>query len=134
MSLTLSQLAKEAMLLPATSRAQLADQLVESLANADADEVRQLWAAEALRRRDEVRSGLVQPISGRTSQHKSGQESANNSMRHRGAFSSSCSLAWSGPDRAITPPEQTPLTAKVIGRSAFRRQPSGMLNGGFSLD
>ncbi|MGA2498167.1 MAG: addiction module protein [Tepidisphaeraceae bacterium] len=64
MSLTLSQLAKEAMLLPATSRAQLADQLVESMADADADEIRQLWAAEALRRRDEVRSGLVQPIPG----------------------------------------------------------------------
>ena len=52
------------MLLPATSRAQLADQLVESLTDADADEIRQLWAAEAIRRRDEVRSGLVQPIPG----------------------------------------------------------------------
>jgi putative addiction module component (TIGR02574 family) len=64
MSLTLSQIAKEAMLLPATSRAQLADQLVESLADADADEVRQLWTAEAIRRRDEVQSGLVQSIPG----------------------------------------------------------------------
>jgi hypothetical protein len=31
---------------------------------AQIDEMRKLWAAEAIRRRDEVRSGRVQPISG----------------------------------------------------------------------
>ena len=64
MSLTLSQLTEEAMLLPAASRAQLADQLVESLADAAADEIQELWTAQAISRRDEVRSGLVQPIPG----------------------------------------------------------------------
>jgi len=52
------------MQLPAASRAKLADRLVESLAEADADEIRQLWAAEAIRRRDEIRSGSIKPIPG----------------------------------------------------------------------
>ena len=64
MSLTLDQLADEAMQLPAASRALLAERIVESLDIAQTDEVRQLWAAEAIRRRDEVRSGRVQPIPG----------------------------------------------------------------------
>jgi hypothetical protein len=52
------------MRLPAAFRAQLADRLVESLDSADIDEVQSLWAAEAVRRRDEVRSGCVKPIHG----------------------------------------------------------------------
>jgi len=50
--------------LPAESRAQLADLLVESL---DADElgrIEQMWVTEAKRRRDEVRSGKVKSIPG----------------------------------------------------------------------
>jgi putative addiction module component (TIGR02574 family) len=62
--LTLDQLAQQALQLPPASRAQLAEQLVESLAQADADEIRQAWAAEAIRRRDDLRSGSVQPIPG----------------------------------------------------------------------
>jgi len=64
MSTTIEQLAEQAMNLPAESRAQLADLLVESL---DADElsrIEQLWVTEAKRRRDEVRSGKVKSIPG----------------------------------------------------------------------
>ena len=64
MSLTIDQLAEEAMQLPCASRALLAERLVESLDFADADEMQKLWAAEAIRRRDEIRSGRVQPIPG----------------------------------------------------------------------
>lgn len=64
MPLTLDQLAAEAMQLPASSRALLAEKMVESLNGAERDEVERAWAAEAVRRRDEVRSGRVQPISG----------------------------------------------------------------------
>jgi putative addiction module component (TIGR02574 family) len=62
MALTVDQITEQALQLPAASRARLADQLVESLADADADEFRELWVAEAIRRRDEVRSGSVVPI------------------------------------------------------------------------
>jgi hypothetical protein len=64
MSTTVEQLAEQAMSLPAESRAQLADLLVESL---DADElgrIEQMWVMEAKRRRDEVRSGKVKSIPG----------------------------------------------------------------------
>jgi putative addiction module component (TIGR02574 family) len=64
MSLTIEQLAKEALALPTNARAQLVDRLVESLDPAEDVSFRQLWAAEALRRRDEVRSGCVQTVPG----------------------------------------------------------------------
>jgi putative addiction module component (TIGR02574 family) len=64
MSLTIEQLAEEALALPANARAQLVDRLVESLDPAEDVSFRQLWATEALRRRDEVRSGRVQTIPG----------------------------------------------------------------------
>ena len=64
MALTLEQLAEEAMKLPAESRALLADQIVESLDLAEPDEIQRLWMVEALRRRDEVRSGHVKAIPG----------------------------------------------------------------------
>lgn len=64
MPLTIEQLEQEAMQLPASSRARLADKLVESLDSAEIDEIQKLWTAEALRRRDEVRSGRVKPIPG----------------------------------------------------------------------
>jgi putative addiction module component (TIGR02574 family) len=66
MPLTLNQIAEEAMQLPATSRALLADKLVESLESEDFDEIQGLWSAEAIRRRDEIRSGQVQPVPGET--------------------------------------------------------------------
>lgn len=64
MSLTLDQITEEAMKLPADSKAELADRLVESLDSADPDEIQRLWSAEAIRRRDEIRSGKVKRIPG----------------------------------------------------------------------
>jgi len=62
MSLTFDQITEEAMKLPADSKALLADKLVESLESEDPDEIQRLWSAEAIRRRDEVRSGQVRSI------------------------------------------------------------------------
>lgn len=64
MPLTLDQLADEVMQLPSASRALLAERIVESLDLAEFDEIQRLWAAEAIQRRDDVRSGRVQPIPG----------------------------------------------------------------------
>ena len=64
MALTLEQLAEEALQLPAESRALLADKIVESLDFSEPDDIQKIWAVEAVRRRDEVRSGKVKPIPG----------------------------------------------------------------------
>ena len=64
MSLTIDQLTTEAMHLPVSSRAELAERLVESLDFSEEDEIKQAWTAEAIRRRDEVRSGEVKTIPG----------------------------------------------------------------------
>ena len=64
MSLTIDQLEQEAMQLPPPSRARLAEKLVESLDVSQLDEIQKRWVAEAVRRRDEVRSGRVKPIAG----------------------------------------------------------------------
>ena len=52
-------LALTAVLLPPQDRTYLAEQLLASLDDTDLE---QEWAAEARRRRDEVRSGRVKPI------------------------------------------------------------------------
>jgi putative addiction module component (TIGR02574 family) len=62
MARTIEQIAEEALSLPSEARAMLADPLVESLDPAEDMAVRQLWSAEAIRRRDDVRSGRVQAI------------------------------------------------------------------------
>ncbi len=62
--MTVEQIAAEALSLPSEARALLADRLVESLDPAEDGVVRQLWAGEAKRRLDEVRSGRVQTIPG----------------------------------------------------------------------
>lgn len=64
MPLTLDQITTEAMHLPVSSRAELAEKLVESLDLPEDDDIQRMWAAEALRRRDDVRSGRVQTIPG----------------------------------------------------------------------
>ena len=64
MSMSIEQLAEEALALPSEARALLADRLVESLDPAEDEQFRKLWTVEALRRRDEVREGRVQTISG----------------------------------------------------------------------
>ena len=64
MSMNVDELAAEALNLPSEERALLADRLVESLDAAAVNSIDRLWAGEAKRRRDEVRQGLVQTISG----------------------------------------------------------------------
>ncbi len=61
---TVEQIADEALSLPSEARALLADRLVESLDPLEDGYIRQLWAAEALARRDDVRNGLVKTIPG----------------------------------------------------------------------
>jgi putative addiction module component (TIGR02574 family) len=61
--MTVEQIAMEALSLPSEARALLADRLVESLDPAEDGSIRKLWAAEALRRRDDIRSGRVKTIS-----------------------------------------------------------------------
>ena len=61
---TLEQLTAEVLQLPVEARALLADRLVESLDSADLDTIQRLWTAEAIRRRDEIRSGRVEAIPG----------------------------------------------------------------------
>ncbi len=64
MSLTIDQLAEEALALPANAQALLVDRLVESLGPVEDVPFRELWSAEALRRRDDIRSGRVQAVPG----------------------------------------------------------------------
>ena len=64
MELTLDQITTEAMQLPVSSRAELAEKLVESLDFTEDDAMRKAWTAEAIQRRDDVRSGRVQTIPG----------------------------------------------------------------------
>jgi Putative addiction module component len=64
MNLTVEQISDEALSLPSEARALLADRLAESLDPAEDGYVKQLWAAEALRRRDDVRSGRVIAVPG----------------------------------------------------------------------
>jgi hypothetical protein len=61
---TLDNLARQAMNLPPELRAKLADLLVESLDAGELGHIDRLWAQEAKRRRDEVRSGRVKTIRG----------------------------------------------------------------------
>jgi hypothetical protein len=58
------QLAEQAMALPSESRARLADRLVESLDVEELSPIDNLWVVDAIRRRDEVRSGSVETIDG----------------------------------------------------------------------
>lgn len=63
MSMPAEKLLEEVLALPADARAMLADRLAESLDPLNDDDVREAWTAEALRRRDEVRSGKVKTVS-----------------------------------------------------------------------
>jgi putative addiction module component (TIGR02574 family) len=64
MATNIERVAEQAMKLPAESRAELADRLVESLDSEEIGRIDRLWLDEAKRRRDEVRSGGVKTISG----------------------------------------------------------------------
>jgi len=64
METTVEQLVSQAMTLPGELRARLAELLVESLDADDFGAIERAWNLEAKRRRDEVRAGKVEPISG----------------------------------------------------------------------
>ena len=64
MVMSVDEITKEAIKLEPSARAALADKLIESLESEEPDEIQRLWAAEAIRRRDEVRTGKVQPVAG----------------------------------------------------------------------
>ena len=64
MELTIEQISQQALSMPQDARAVLADRLAESLEPSEEGVLHRLWAAEALRRRDEVRNGSVSPIPG----------------------------------------------------------------------
>jgi len=64
MSITVEKIVEQAMTLPGESRAEVADLLVQSLETAELGHIDWLWVAEAIRRRDEVRSGKLQTTPG----------------------------------------------------------------------
>jgi hypothetical protein len=70
MATTVERLAEQAMKLSTEARARLADLLVESLDAQEIGRIDRLWVAEALRRRDEVRSGQVKTIPGDEAQRR----------------------------------------------------------------
>lgn len=61
---SIEQLTEEILSLPSASRALLADKLVESLEFDTDSAIQAIWVTESKRRRDEIRDGSVQPISG----------------------------------------------------------------------
>jgi hypothetical protein len=61
MATSVDKLTIQAMALSGEARALLAERLVESL---DQESVSKIWLTEAKKRRDEVRSGQVEPIPG----------------------------------------------------------------------
>ena len=64
MPMTVEQLVENALALPPEARALLADRLVESLDPAEESRIHALWAVEAQRRLEDVRSGRVKTVPG----------------------------------------------------------------------
>ena len=64
MAIAIDELANEAMQPPASSRAELAGRLFESFDGLEEVSRHKEWMEEALRRRDDVRSGRVTTIPG----------------------------------------------------------------------
>ena len=62
--LSIEQLTQEVLSLPSAARALLAEKLVESLEFETDPAIQAAWTSEAKRRRDAIRSGTIQPISG----------------------------------------------------------------------
>ena len=62
MNATTEEIIELALALPSDARAMLAERLVESLDPIDDEQVRSLWALEAKRRVEELRSGAVEAI------------------------------------------------------------------------
>ena len=61
MTMTIDEIANQALALPGEARALLAEKIVESL---DQESIQEIWLTEAKKRRDEVRSGRVKSIPG----------------------------------------------------------------------
>jgi putative addiction module component (TIGR02574 family) len=64
MAISIEQIIEGALALPSEARALLADRLVESLDPVEEGRIHSLWAAEAQRRLDDVRSGRVDAVPG----------------------------------------------------------------------
>ncbi|MES2917431.1 MAG: addiction module protein [Pseudomonadota bacterium] len=64
MSIPVEKITEVVLSLPSDARALLADRLVESLDPITDEDVRDLWAQEALRRLEEIRSGQVASVPG----------------------------------------------------------------------
>ncbi|MGA9378958.1 MAG: addiction module protein [Phormidium sp.] len=62
---SIEQLTQELLSLPSTSRALLAEKLVESLEFDIDPAIQSAWLTEAKKRRNEIKSNAVQPISGK---------------------------------------------------------------------
>jgi putative addiction module component (TIGR02574 family) len=62
MRMSVEKLTEEALALPADARALLADRLAESLDPSLDEDLRAIWAVEAMVRRDEVRSRKVKTV------------------------------------------------------------------------
>ncbi len=61
--MSILELKSEMMKLPAEVRAELAEELVESLEISKDEPIQREWIDEAVRRRDDVRSGEVKTVS-----------------------------------------------------------------------
>lgn len=61
---SIEQLTQELLSLASASRALLADKLIESLEFDKDPEIQSAWLTEAKKRRNEIRTNAVQPISG----------------------------------------------------------------------
>ena len=66
MAIPVEKLIEEMLALPSDAGALLADRLVESLDPINDESIRALWVAEAILRRNEVRSGAVKAIPAET--------------------------------------------------------------------
>ena len=64
MTLTIEQLEREALKLPASARAELTEKLIESLHVTEDAAHRREWAEESQRRLEDVRMGRVETIPG----------------------------------------------------------------------
>ena len=62
--LTIEQLMQEALALSNSDRAQLVEKLVESLEFDIDPSIQDAWTIEAQKRRNEITSGTIEPISG----------------------------------------------------------------------
>lgn len=62
--LSVEELIKEALSLPNATRVFLVEKLIESLESDIDKNIQNRWNVEAKKRRDEIRNGTVEPISG----------------------------------------------------------------------